>query len=250
LRILKLPVNIVCVKYGTKYNKEDVLNLLEMVKKNCSLPFSFYCLSDEEIEGVSTIPLDLSLNLESYWWKICLFNLDWDVPTLYLDLDICIQNNLDHMFEYISKGALTVIRGDDMGLYYPYDGGYTIMTIPQAVLNTSIMGFYPRYHKGLYDKFMEDPETNMVMYYGLDRFVSSNHDNFNYINFKYYYHPIKCAASYDPRFVYNGFVIDLRKTFSILSQMTEKDRDYFLINKGNIEKKQEIHQCRSMKISP
>ena len=246
---MKPPVNIVCVKYGKKYTKDDVLKLKRMVEDNCTLPFSFYCLSDEDIESVHTIPLDLSLDLERYWWKICLFDLDWDVPTLYLDLDIIIQNNIDHMFETISRGALSTIRGDDMGLYYPYDGQFTVLTIPQAMINTSILGFYPKYHRNLYDEFMKDIDTNMVKYYGLDRFVSSFHSNFNYIDFEYYYHPVKCAGTYDQRFVYNGFVIDLRKTFSILSQMTEKDRDYFLINKGNIEHKQEIHQCRSMKIS-
>ena len=47
-----------------------------MVEKNTTLPFNFYCLSDTEIDGIQTIPLDLSLDLESYWWKICLFNTE------------------------------------------------------------------------------------------------------------------------------------------------------------------------------
>ena len=65
-----------------------------MVERNCTLPFSFYCISDVQQE-VNTIFIDKSLDLETYWWKIELFNLDFDDPTLYLDLDVVIQTNID-----------------------------------------------------------------------------------------------------------------------------------------------------------
>ena len=41
-------VNIICTHLGAKYGDEYVRILYNMVKKNMSIPFKFYCLSDRE----------------------------------------------------------------------------------------------------------------------------------------------------------------------------------------------------------
>ena len=79
-----------------------------MVEKNCSLPFSFYCLTEDKSQKWG-YPLDLDLDLESYWWKIQLFNLPWESPTLYFDLDIIIFNNVDNLLTH-NPGKFHIIR--------------------------------------------------------------------------------------------------------------------------------------------
>ena len=72
-----------------------------MVERNCTLPFIFYCLTDDIYnlpKDVVGIGVDKSLDLESYWWKVCLFDLNFDETLLYIDLDVIIQQNIDYIF--------------------------------------------------------------------------------------------------------------------------------------------------------
>ncbi|MEX2365586.1 MAG: glycosyltransferase, partial [Pseudohongiellaceae bacterium] len=47
----KDPVNILCMKWGTKYDASYVNKLHSMVSRNLSLPFRFICLTDSD-EGL------------------------------------------------------------------------------------------------------------------------------------------------------------------------------------------------------
>ena len=38
---------ILCVKWGDKYDSSFIEKLREQIKKNCSIPFNFYCLTDK-----------------------------------------------------------------------------------------------------------------------------------------------------------------------------------------------------------
>ena len=189
-----------------------------MVERNCSLPFSFYCISDKQ-QDVNTIFINKELDLESYWWKICLFNLDWDLPTLYLDLDVVIQNNIDELFDRIDDSILT-IKADDIGEYYPYDGTpNNILTIPSSVINTSIVGFIPSKHKQLYYNFVKDIDYNIISYYGLDRFIYHNYTDFSFLDYgKDYYHR---AKGYSGKSI-NNLNYNPHSVVCILSQCTEE----------------------------
>ena len=162
-----------------------------MVKRNCSLPFSFYCISDRK-QSCETIFIDKDLDLETYWWKICLFNLNWDNPTLYFDLDIFIQNDIKHIINKIEKNRLLTVLTSDCGVRYRFDGsGDNIRVIPSAKINSSIMGFYPKDLKHLYNLFFKNADYNIVKYYGLDRFITHNYDNnkFKFLDYgKDWYH--------------------------------------------------------------
>lgn len=195
-----------------------------MVRKNCSLPFCFYCITENSSEldnNIKIIDLDTSLDLESYWWKICLFNLQLEGPILYFDLDIIIQNNFDHIINQIEPEKIITINGEHFGVYYPYDGNeHNILTIPEAKLNSSILGFYSC-HLDVYKKFIGDIDSNIILYYGLDRFLSELYfDRFIWLSFsKDYYFRNKAQDSYDQRYhMIDGYIYDPRKTFCVVSQ--------------------------------
>ena len=190
-----------------------------MVERNCTLPFSFSCISDIQ-QDVNTIFINESLDLETYWWKIELFNLDFKQPTLYLDLDVVIQNNFDYIFDKIDD-TLKVLSIDDMGAFYPFDGSYdNILTIPPSILNSSIMLFYPKLHRQLYTKFIENIDYNMIHYYGLDRFISKEYENISFLDFdKDYYHRAKGCLP-DNKLTDGKLNYDPNRTFCVLSQCT------------------------------
>lgn len=225
---MKLPVNIVCVKTGKKYSNKNLEQLYKMVECNCTLPFTFYCLTDNLLDlpkNVVGVGLNESLDLDSYWWKICLFNLGWNEHILYFDLDIIIQNNFDYIFEDIDDRKIKCLNISDAGIYYPFDGSKNnIMAIPQTFLNSSIMLFKPINFAKLYDKFISNIDYNIVHYYGLDRFISHNTVDISFFDFKKdYYYRAKGQESYDKRFrTENGFIHDPRKTFCIMNQCNEE----------------------------
>lgn len=186
-KILKRPVNIICVKTGDKYASHDVARLYRMVERNCALPFCFYCLTDDVYDlpdNVVGVKLDSKLDLESYWWKICMFDLDWDQPTLYFDLDIVIQKNFDHFFNEIQPDKILTIRPDDAGINRAYES----LVRHEAAINTSIVGFIPKNHSNIFYKFIKNVDYNILEYRGLDRFLSKDLTNFNFISYQDYYY--------------------------------------------------------------
>lgn len=195
-----------------------------MVERNCTLPFCFYCLTDDIDdlpEYVIGIQLDPNLDLESYWWKMCLFQLNWNKPTMYFDLDIIIQNDFDHLFKQITKNKILTIRPDDAGI----DRSQEKFIKHIAIINSSILGLVPCNHLQLFDDFMLNVDYNILEYVGMDRYLSNFIDHFNFIKFKEYYYrwkddmtPSKYCTDKVIKGVPYNLAHDPTKTFCIISQ--------------------------------
>lgn len=209
---------------GKKYSHDDVNRLYKMVERNCTLPFIFYCMTDNNyglLKEIVEIKVDLSLDLESYWWKICLFDLKWDKSILYLDLDVIIQNNIDYIFKETKSTGFTCLSIEDAGIYYPFDGrnADNILLIPPVEINSSVMFFNPSNYQQVFDSFVENTDYNIIHYYGLDRFIPYQITDISYFNFsKDYYYRGKGQESYDSKYVVNGLIHDPNKTFCIMNQ--------------------------------
>ena len=183
-------INVVCVKYGTKYDHTWPNRLYKMVEKNCSLPFIFYCVTDNTDylnPYIETIDVDHSLELDSFWWKLTIFDniYAFDAPTIFLDLDVIIQNNIDYfMTEIFDEDKLTIpysgvmqtILEDNLLWHdaYPYPCG----------VNSSIMIFRPSKMKQIFDNFMLDMDYNILKYRGVCRYLWGEHqDIFSFMEY-------------------------------------------------------------------
>ena len=102
-------VNVICMKWGEKYDSSYVNILYNMVDRNLKRPFRFVCFTDNKSGLSNSIEsFDLpSLNLpkgipERGWMKLSTFasNLhDLSGKTLFLDLDLVIIDNIDAFFD-------------------------------------------------------------------------------------------------------------------------------------------------------
>ena len=181
-------VNIVCVKVGTKYKANDVNRLYRMVDLNMSIPYNFYCFTDDE-EGL-LLPIKkkrvYDLPLHSYWWKMTVFDKTmWDnnEPTLYLDLDVIIQNDITYLFEKVNRELIRIgyigrydwIEEEELkhGIKYYTD------------VNSSIMLYHAQDMNLIYEKFMLEPEINITEYYGMCRYLTHKH-GYDMTHFKYW----------------------------------------------------------------
>lgn len=117
-------VNVLCIKWGTKYGPDYVNKLYSMVSRHLTLPFRFVCLTDDgagidpRVE-VKPIPLVGFKDFDERqpwtfahgWLKVTSFAsplYDLSGPTLFIDLDVVIVDNIDCFFE--PDGEFRVIK--------------------------------------------------------------------------------------------------------------------------------------------
>lgn len=114
---------ILCVKWGDKYDSSFIEKLKEQIKRNCSIPFNFYCLTDKpEKEYDIQLPIhwDKYYNSDTnrFWaYRKCyMFDMEKNFPEvkgtkyLYLDLDILIHQDLKCFFD-LSMDKPYIVRG-------------------------------------------------------------------------------------------------------------------------------------------
>lgn len=163
-------INVVCVRFvnwnGPKegvlkrgkfvYDIEYIKKLRNMVSRHITLPYEFYCLTDDpqEVEGVHMIHLP-NQGYDMQWWH----KLHWFDPSiglkgriLYLDLDIVIHKNIDKLVDLASDKFYGVRE-------------FSRAFVPPGVewnrLNSSIMSWIGGTHGDLFDKFKQDTSTAM-----------------------------------------------------------------------------------------
>ena len=118
------PVNVLCIKWGTKYGPEYVNRLHSMVARHMHRPFRFVCLTDDRtgidpaIEahdipqvGFKDFDQRLPWSFGHGWLKLTSFKrelYDLQGTTLFIDLDVVIVDSIDCFFE--QPGEFVVIK--------------------------------------------------------------------------------------------------------------------------------------------
>ncbi|TCO10924.1 glycosyltransferase family protein [Natronoflexus pectinivorans] len=116
--------NVICIKWGTKFDPEYINRLYSMVKRNLTLDFRFVCLTDDgngidpaiEVKdipqtGISDFDERKPWVFGHGWLKVASFVEklhDLEGPTLFLDLDVVIVDNIDCLFQ--EEGEFLVIK--------------------------------------------------------------------------------------------------------------------------------------------
>ncbi len=175
-----MPINVLCIKWGTRYGSEYVNRLYHGVKRNLQLPFRFLCLT-ENTQGiepqVETHPLpqtpfdeaafDAKRGGET-WRKIGLFqpglaNLRGDI--LFLDLDLVITGNLDDLFTY-RPGKFCIIHDwlEKRRAWMPGRHG--------LVGNTSVFRYNLEHHACVYTDFEKNQRSILDQFRIEQQYVS------------------------------------------------------------------------------
>jgi len=115
-------IDIVCLKWGTKFSPEYVNNLYSGIKRNTTIPFKLHCFTEDSTEIISDIIIHKlpDLGIDGWWNKIYLFNKDLpftpNTPIMFFDLDTLVTGNIDHILSYDVKTLV--------GLENFYRGGF------------------------------------------------------------------------------------------------------------------------------
>lgn len=148
-------LNVLCLKYGTKYPVEYVNKLYNMVQRHLTVPHRFICFTDDSTglnPDIETISLPSNSSIKGWWWKTYLFKADHfpqgDV-NLFFDLDIVIVNSIDKLVEE---------QGNFLGFEDP--GKIYSRT---SKLNSSVMKWSAGQFSDIWDTYV----SNQQLAYGL-----------------------------------------------------------------------------------
>ena len=161
-------MNILCVKWGTKYSSEYVNKLYNMVLKNCNgQPFDFYCYTDNPSDLKSNIKtVNINSDLKDWWPKLDLLNIFNKDTNIFFDLDVIILNPLEKLFS-VKTRTFSV-------LYSQWKEGYLMPSAKEkfpTLYNSSIMKWEGNQGKIVYDYFQKNKEMILFKYQGIDRYL-------------------------------------------------------------------------------
>ena len=120
-----MPINVLCLKWGTLYAPEYVNRIYRGVCAHLHRPFRFVCVTDDPtglVKGIDAVafpqpPPGLKNTYTYKFWpniyvKLCVFQkgfADLSGPTLFLDIDQIVTGDLDRFFDY-RPGEFCIVR--------------------------------------------------------------------------------------------------------------------------------------------
>jgi hypothetical protein len=161
-------VNIICMKWGTRYGPEYVNHLANMVRRHLTRPHRFVCFTDDSSglnPNVEFRPMPVkfpsSPGPERYWNKLGIFSdplADLSGPTLCLDLDVVIVDQIDCFFDI--EGRFCIIK-DFANRAGPLEG------------NTSVCRFTAGAHPEVLEDYIRDPKAVEEKYWFDQHYISA-----------------------------------------------------------------------------
>jgi len=162
---------ILTLKYGDKYTADDV----NRIYIDTNGKYNYVCVTDNPKglrSDIYTIPIDGEP--EGHWEKIKLFQYHFG-KTLYLDLDVAIQKNIDHLFNCLdNQPMICYTYWKDKNFPYHKDERWSYNYLSN--FNSSVMLWEDARH--IYEYWKKDQDYYMVKYAGDDRFLY--HENFTF----------------------------------------------------------------------
>ena len=174
-------MNIIFVKWGTKYSSEEVNILYKSLVRE---DFDYYCYTDDPSgldPGINIISIPSKPALKVWWNKLYMFNKDFPLKgkTVFFDLDIYIRSDPWNILNNINWERLTLVDCsykthvvDDRKHHY------------DVKINSSVAAWdadNPYIHS-LWDKFYSGKKDYYLRKYaGIDRFIV--HEGFDYTTY-------------------------------------------------------------------
>lgn len=185
-------VNVICIKWGNLYGPEYVNNLYRGVSKHLKRAHRFVCFTDDKTglkEGIETFPLP-ELDLPSghgdkRWRKLGLFRrdlADLQGPTLFLDLDLVVLDDLNPFFDH--PGKFLIIRDDDLFRAKPLRKVNPARDrFLHSVGNSSVFRFEVGMHDYILNAYIADPQSATAKYEISQQFQSAQLETHGHLQY-------------------------------------------------------------------
>ena len=148
------PINIITLKWGTKYQSHYVNKLYSGIKRNTTIPIRFHCFTEDKtglFEDIIPHPLPYK-QLSTWWNKLYLFSnelpFEQKETLFYVDLDTVITRNIDAILSY-DPVKLVVLRDFYTGLARTVIGNDNI--------GSGLMSWHHGDYTNVWESFIKDP---------------------------------------------------------------------------------------------
>ncbi len=152
-------LNILTLKTGDKYSPDYVNRLYKGLKRNSSVPFDFYCYT-ENSEGldnnINVIDLIKRKEIKRHWYKFDLHDMSFlnGEKCFIMDIDVVVTGNVDDIINFdLPKGNFGAC--DKWWGSNKFNGGFQM--------------FYQGETKYLRDEFLKDPKHWQSFYFRTGR---------------------------------------------------------------------------------
>lgn len=155
--LIKQQRTILCLKHGSKYPAMFVNNLYNMCKRHSKIEWDFVCLTEDTTNinpEIKTLPLPD--NLFGWWCKPYIYSSELPIQgtILYMDLDVVIANNFDHLWTF-APNSWCAIRD------------FTRSMQPQwEKYNSSVLRFEKGQLNHVWKDFIKDPNHIISGHFG------------------------------------------------------------------------------------
>ena len=165
-------INIISLKWGTKFSPDYVNRLYKGFKRNTTIPFTFHCVTENPkgiVNGVTIHKLP-NTGLEIWWNKLWLFSKEFPLEgrVVFVDLDTLIVGNVDDIISH--DNGFTIVRDFYHAKRKP--------SAPNA--QSCIMSFEAHKHHYIWDDFIKNPSKNMKKGHGDQGWIQFKQRKFLY----------------------------------------------------------------------
>jgi hypothetical protein len=166
------PVSVVCVRFGQKYQKDYVVKLRNMVQRHLTVPYEFFCLTDDPspTDSVVNILMPDKGYSRPWWHKIHLFDpsLGMQGRIIYFDLDVIIHDNINKLIS---------AAGDD---FYGIRDFNRKFNSSWRYLNSSVMSWQSGKESHIWSKFINNNSVTARFAGDQDWIWHLNHKNIKF----------------------------------------------------------------------
>lgn len=168
----KDSVTVLCVRFGTRYGRDYVERLRNMVSKHLTIPYKFVCLTDDShpIPGVISIVQKNSNYQKGWWHKVHMFDpmLGLSGRILYFDLDVVIHRNIDKLVKGL-KNEFYGIRDFNRKFHHNW-----------KILNSSVMTWIHGTQSKIWNEFQSNKPLAMKLHGDQDWIWKIAKENINF----------------------------------------------------------------------
>ena len=173
-------MNVIFVKWGTKYSSEDVNTLYNNLKKYND-KHTYYCYTDNS-EGldrhIDVIWIPSSPRLKKWWNKLRMFAQEFPLEgkCMFFDIDTVVKNDPFKILDQVDFNKLTILN-----CHWKSDPIYDRLTNYDVRIASGVITWTAGNHTEMWDKFITNKDYFLRKYKGIDRYIV--HENYSYETF-------------------------------------------------------------------
>jgi len=216
-------IKICTVYFDGFYTPDYVSKLYKSLKKNCTIPFEFICLSDTDVEADVVLPYNHHSNIKKHWHKLKFFssqfaNQNTGDEIVIMDIDQVITNNVDNLIGHpVSDNELIT---------------YGVWWHQKLRMNG---GFY-KFKSGSFDYVWNDfalnPEYWQTYYYNIGDVHYKYYGEQNYVDWKMFENNVQVTLT--PEKWIGKYTDNVRQNIKLNKIYSKKfNTDYMILDDVN-----------------